>query len=505
MAFCRADFLDDVFYNIDEGEYVVAADALGHGWLPGLDLLGSSKTPAIAFLCYTLFHLFGRSLAVIHVAQLVMVIATGLLVIEIARRWWGAKALIPAALLFWIASNSFSLPQRVLSLNVESPGLLFAVLALWLLLTRVDSVASALAAGVTLGIAVMFRQSFVFFLIPAFYLANASERRWRALRLVGAGIAGSWLLLLVPYAVRGGLGWAFDSWVRYPLDYASDIGLTGYFEALWLNSIEFAQREWPVLLLALIGAVVLWRDRKILRGKFLFLLAMGSFLALSSGSRFTGQYWIQTYPALALFAVAGWMSLAARRKILRMGLVALVAVGALLSLGHFPFWRVWDPSVPPKGISPYALGEDQAERLAGDFAKQRTGPDDTILVWGYCPQIYYHAHRLPGVRDYIMHYVTGFSPGAFRPLEERAPRSSGHLRAQEMFLDDLTGRRPQYIFDLSDISSGEFTFVQYPITFYPPIAAYVRANYAPDTVLSGVLVYRLKSPLSNLPASSEQL
>jgi hypothetical protein len=199
------------------------------------------------------------------------------------------------------------------------------------------------------------------------------------------------------------------------------------------------------------------------------------------------------------------MTLLQGRKLFRFGLAALVVAGALLSLGHFPFWRVWDHGAPPNGVSPYALGKNQAERMAGKFAQEHTDPDETILVWGYCPQIYYLAHRLPGVRDYIMHYVTGFSPGAFLPLEERAPRSSGHPRAQEMFLDDLASRHPQYIFDLSDISSGEFPFVQYPITQYPPIAAYIRTNYAPDTVLSGVLVYRLKSHLTNLPASPEQL
>ncbi len=168
-------------------------------------------------------------------------------------------------------------------------------------------------------------------------------------------------------------------------------------------------------------------------------------------------------------------------------------MGAWLAIGHFPFWRDWDPGAPSKGRSVYALGEGQAEKLAGDYARERTTPDETILVWGYCPQIYYHAQRLPGVRDYIMHYVTGFSPGAFAPLEERAPRSSSHPRATEMFVEDLNSHRPKYIFDLSDITTGEFPFIQYPITLYPAIASFIRAHYEPDTVLGGVLVYRLKS------------
>ncbi len=497
MLYCRADFLDDVFYNIDEGEYVVAADALNQGWLSGLDLLGSSKPPGIVLLVYALFHIFGRSLSVLHVAQLIAVILTGFLIIEIAHRFWGRKALIPTALLFCIVSNSFSLPQRMLSVNVESFGVLFVALALWLLL-RTATRSAWLVAGLALGVAMTFRQSFVFFLIPAAYLALAQAQHWRSLSLLSVGVVAPWLVLLLPYALRGALSWTFDSWVRYPLDYASDIGLGGYFEALWLNTLEFAESEWPALVLALIGAVVLWRDRKRKQFVFLATLAMSSFLALSSGSRFTGQYWIQTYPVLALLGVAGWIALAQGRRVFRYGIAVLTVFGALTALGHFPQWRSWDESAPPKGISPYAIGAEQAELAAGMFARERTKPNDTILVWGYCPQIYYHAERLPGVRDYIVHYITGLSPGAFSPLEERAPRSSGHPRAQEMFLDDLMTRRPKYIFDLATIAEGEFPLVQYPLTLYPAVAGFIREHYVPDTTLGGIYVYRLKthSPIS---------
>jgi hypothetical protein len=146
----------------------------------------------------------------------------------------------------------------------------------------------------------------------------------------------------------------------------------------------------------------------------------------------------------------------------------------------------------PKGVSPYALTRDRIEVRLGEYARDSTAAEETIAVWGYCPQVYFHGNRLPGVRDYMCHYVTGYSVASFSPLFERAPRAFGHTRAQEMFLEDLLSRRPKYIFDLSDIANTQLPFVQYPLTLYPRIAEYVRTHYTPEARLGEAYIYRIK-------------
>ncbi len=489
MLFCRGGFLEDVIYNIDEAEYAVAADALDHGWLPGVDLLGSTKPPGIVLLYDVLFHIFGRSLAVVHVAHLAIILLAGVLVAELAAALWGFAAIVPAALLFWMTSNSFSLPSEMLAMNVESPGLLFALLALWLAWTKASKGSGAMLAGVSLGVAMLFRQSFLFFGIPALY-AIFSESRWKGVFRCAMGVAIPWLPILIIYAARGGLGWALDSWIRYPLTYASDLGWFGFFEAFWRNSIEFVQQEAASLLIALVGVISWWQERRSRRGKFLLLLIVASFLALTSGSRFFGHYWIQVFPAVALLGAAGWLWLVNRGKSYRRALALVVAIGSLLTLRHYPLWRQWDPWAEPEGFSHYSLGRGEAEKALGQFAAANTSPDETIVVWGYCPQIYYYAHRLPGVRDYLCHYTTGFSPATFSPLVERAIRPYGHPRAQEMFAADLKARRPKFILDIAPIREYEFPFFQYPLRTYPLIADYVRANYHPEQSVAGALIYR---------------
>lgn len=493
MVICRAGYLDDVIYNIDEAEYVVAADALDYGWLPGVDLLGSTKPPGIAILYNVLFHIFGRSMSVIHAAHLVIMILAGVFVIEIARKLWGLTATIPAALLFWITSNTFSLPSEMVALNVESPGLLFTCLALWLIWQGSDRAGAILLAGAALGIAILFRQSFVFFLIPAIYVVAAQTQRRHAFIQFFIGVTLPWIPVFASYVLRGDSGWALDSWIRYPLMYSSDLGWFGFFEAFWRNLLEFSGQEFPLLLLAVIGLLPLWKQRRAQRSRFLLLLAIGSFLALASGSRFFGHYWIQIFPVLVLLATAGWMYLAEGRKHLRLALGVLIVIAGLLALRRYPLWREWDPYAAPKGVSPYALGSSQAELSLGAFARDSTRADETIVVWGYCPQIYYHASRLPGVRDYLCHYTTGFSAATFSPLYERSARPYGHPQAQEMFVADLKERRPKYIIDISSIMEYEFPFVQYPLTSYRDIAAYIRANYVPEIEMNGAYIYRLRT------------
>ncbi len=228
----RWQFCGDAIYNIDEAEYAVAADALGHGWLPGVDLLGTTKPPGIALLYSLLFHIFGHSLAVVHVAHVVIMLLSGALLVELGIALWGLGAAAPTALLYWMAASTWNLPQEMLALNVESPGVLFTTLALLLAWLRPHSTKALLMAGAAAGMATIFRQSFLFFLLPLGAAVQLTgERRLARIGVLLAGVALPWLPILAVYAARGGLGWALDSWVRYPMTYAGDTGALGFLQS----------------------------------------------------------------------------------------------------------------------------------------------------------------------------------------------------------------------------------------------------------------------------------
>jgi len=494
MTLCRLSFVDETIYNIDEAEYAVAADALKQGWLPGTDLLGSTKPPGISLLYFLLFEIFGRSMTVIHASHLVIMIAAGILLVELAVALWGLLAAIPAALLFWMVSNSFNLPYEIMALNVESPGIAFALAAFLLAWKARGRAWMWLFCGVFAGIAILFRQTFAAFLLPLFYLSlSESERRFRHLVFALIGIFLPWLPVLIVYSGHG-VGWAWDSWVRYPFTYSGDTGILGFLEALYLNGTDFAFQAFIPLAAAVGGVILLWKKPRSRLRWFLILLAPAAVLALCSGSRFFGHYWIQVFPVVALLGVPAWLALVSGSSSRKLLLYGGLALGVLIAAVRFPLWREWDRGAPPEGVSVFRLGEGALEIQVGQFARENTAPDQTIAVWGYCPQIYYHANRLPGVRDYLCHYVTGYSPGTFDAMTERAIRPFGHPQAEEMFVEDLKTRQPKFIFDLVQVYDYAFPFIKYSMRSYPQIAEYVIDNYLPEGQIGDVFVYRRRTP-----------
>ena len=477
MIVCRGMFLHDVFYNIDEAEYAVAADALKQGELPGVDLLGSTKPPGIAVLYLGLFELFGRSLTVIHAASLVLMILMGWIVVETAFRLWGEKAFIPASLLFLMTANSFSLPSEMIALNVEIPGMTLAAGGL-LLSLRAKTALSWFFAGMLFGLAILMRQSSLFFLLPMEVLLwYQTEHRIRSTIVARVGALVPWIIVLTVYAVHNGLGWAYDSWVRYPAVYASDVGVAGFFEALWMNMWEFIQHSFVPLGLAAAGKLIIIRNESRQKTVLLLSLALASFLALASGSRFFGHYFVQIMPVIALLGVPAWLWLEVKKKWGIQFLYGIAAVGLLMALSHFPTWKYWDTNASREGIPMESLTSSHLEFPIAKYIKENSIPEDRLAVWGYCPQIYFLAGRLPAVRDYMCHYITGYSIGSFNPFTSKPIRAHGHPDAEAMFLSDLQEQMPRYIVDLSRAYSYDYTFLHQPLEDYPQLNDFVADNY----------------------------
>ena len=494
MFFTRWEYLDDVIYNIDEAEYAVAADGLDHGWLPGVDLLGSTKPPGISVFYNLLFHTFDRSMTVVHVAHLLVMIAAGFALVELAIALWGLLAAVPVALLYWMVSSSFGLPSETLAFNVESTGMLFAVIALLLAWKWPEKLWMSGLVGLSLGISTLFRPSFLIFLAPLFSIAFLKHiRKLPYFLSVLLGIGLPWLVVIIVYAKAGGLSWAWDSWVRYPMTYSGDLGLLGFLSAMSQNNGEFAQQSFVPLGLAIWGGVILWRERKSTEAIYLWIILPASFIALCAGSRFFGHYFIQVYPVVALFGVPAWMSLSTNQGKLKKVFIVLAGTGIVLALLHFPLFEQLDRGGRP-AESLYSIGADKDEYEIADFARTNTDSSQTIAVWGYCPQLYYLANRLPGVRDYLCHYITGYSPGSFDPLTERAIRPYARSDAEAMFIEDLKARRPKYVFDLVQRRDYIFNFFLYSIRRYPQVTEYLRTNYLPEGEIKGVFIYRLRTP-----------
>lgn len=477
---CRWTLFDSVFYNVDEAEYAVGAEALSNGMLPGLDLVGSTKPPAIVLLYKVLFAVVGESLVAIQVLGFILWLAALALTMKLAHRLFPEAPIWMTALSFFLLANSFGPPRDLHALNVELPGIVL-ILAAFLRLIAERSNQNILLSGLCFGLAVMFRQSFVFFLLPVVLLMWPLRFAYSARFVIAAAVP--WVVLLIPYAFRDGLDWTYDSWFRFPMLYAGDTGLSGFVQAGWYTTLEIIRQAFIPFGFAILGIVLAVRRMD----KFLIAFAVASVLAVSSGSRFFEHYYIQAFPVLALLSTFAIRWLMNRGKVSLRIVKAALAVGALMALLHFPFWRSWDTSAPPKTISAESLDLNGIEIELGQFAAQQTLQEERIFVWGYCPQIYFHADRLPAVRDFLCEYVTGYSPFS------TSPRAFARPDAMQMMLEDLERTRPKIIFDLSFVDIYQYSFVPYPLTNYPLLADFIRANYRPVAQVGQVPVYQLAS------------
>ncbi|MBK6909553.1 MAG: glycosyltransferase family 39 protein [bacterium] len=473
---CRAALLEPIFFNIDEAEYAVAAQALPHGLWPGAELVGSTKPPAIVYLYAAIFAVFGESLLAVQCIGLALWIAMLYLTMRIGA---GLLPDLPAwlvAVAFFLFANSFGHPRDMQALNVELPGTVCVALGFWLLI-RGENKARFCYAGVLLGLASMFRQSFALYLF-AFLVFVPQPRRSGALQIV-IGVAVPWILLFTAYAGTGRLTAALDSWFRYPFVYAGDTGLAGFVEAAWYNTLDLVKQGFVIWLLLPVGLLVLWKRR----AWTILLLLLCAAATIAVGSRFSPHYYIQALPFLALASAlaAGVLFVLGPRWSLFMR--TALTIGCALALLHFPFWRFWDDLAPPNGLSPETLDGNALEQELAGFAAGQTSSADRIFVWGYCPQIYFHAQRLPAVRDYLCHYVTGYSAATSNP------RPYARADAEAMLIADLAQHKPALIFDISAVEFYPYSFHSYPITRYADLTAFIRANYQPVAQVGSTAIY----------------
>jgi hypothetical protein len=478
---CRVALFDSVFYNIDEAEYSVAAQALSHGEFPGVDLLGSSKPPGIVSLVALIFVPVGRNVLALQIVAFMLWLVLLYLTMRLAREMFPDVPEWMSGLSFFLIANSFGLPRDMHALNTELPAMVLASSGL-LVAARAKRPRDLILSGVLIGVASVFRQNIllVALVAPFFHSVKSSASR----QAFFAAIMFPWITLILVYAVHGGLGTALDAWFRYPFVYSGDTGLSGFLQAAYLNNSEFAIQAFVPVLFSLVGVFLAWSARNAI----VLVLLCVSLAAVAVGSRFFGHYYIQAMPALAIFSAVGLNSLYSSKRF-RLPAKAAIAVGVIVALLHFPFWRYWDESAPPKGVSAESLDGRGLEVELGRFAMQNSTPDESIFVWGYCPQVYFHANRLPGARDFIVHYVTGISPGS------TAPRANYRADAEQMLLDDIKLNKPKLIFDLSFLDYNPYLFTNYPLTKYPALADYIVTAYKPIAQVGSVPIYTLNSDI----------
>jgi hypothetical protein len=384
----------------------------------------------------------------LRLAGALFVLLSCWIVARAARLIWGQREAAAAALLlaFYL---TFWIPSAVLSLT---PDLL-------LLPLHVAAVALAIAgfpfwSGAVAGVGMLINTK------AAFVLLACAIWQWRALPRLLAGFALPAVLPLLSadyrqQVVEWGAQYSRDlpDWVTWREGPVRTLNWMGFHSTIVVGAIWFWWKE---------------RDRRSIAW------AVIAFLAVCLGWRFFPRYYFHLLPVIVLCGARGLVLMGPRCRL------------CVLPLLLIPLIRFGPRYLDHSNWSDLALFEDS--RRAADYIRAHAKPGDTILVWGYRPDIQVLSGLHSGTRFLDSQPLTGVI--ADRHLIESRPsfvELSDNNRAA------LIETSPVWLVD-GLVNSNPLL---QPDVFPDLIPWFDRYRYVMATPLTRI--YRLEEPVPTAP------
>lgn len=313
------------------------------------------KPPLFAWL----YTLWGAQMGVpLRVAGVLFGVLAAWCAYRAARVFWGEKEALWAAA-FTALYLVFDTPSAVMALT---PDLLTVPL-------QFGAVALAAAglpvwAGACAGVAVLFNAK------GLLILAACLAWQWRQAHRMAAGFAVPVLAGLAVLAAQGALGDFWQQVWAWGAVYSKDTPV----QHAW---IEGARRtlNWSGFHLALVigAAAASWKEEDWRWAVWIWISLAGVFLGL----RFSPRYYFHLLPVMVLLGARGFALLP--RKWLLFAILSLLV----------PVWRFGPRYVQVAQGKPWGdLILYRSSEQAAETLKTRARASDTLLVWGYRPELF---------------------------------------------------------------------------------------------------------------------
>ncbi|HTY63459.1 MAG TPA: glycosyltransferase family 39 protein [Acidobacteriota bacterium] len=501
----RIAYFFHTMQDIDEGSHAAVATALLNGGTLYLNAV-DNKPPGVFYIYYATFLVFGKyNMTAIHMVTFLWTLATALILSILARKMGGTGAAL-FTLLFYLTFTA-ALYAKMIAANTEIFMVLpysMAVLLFWHACSGQNRYFYFLAGFVS-GLAPLFKQVGGIAVTAVFLYLLVAIPLLRGRKRILPGIAAFAnfaigfalplaLVFLLFYKYRMLKAWYFWD-VTYPSRYISLGSVTLNFPSQL--AIEFG--------LFFLSTLVLWilasfwiktlftdlRRRDVSPGSgfplFLILWLAVSMAATMLGKRMYGHYFIQILPPLTLIAglyAAGFFAeqRASHRKGWRVAILALTIVPGLVFTGlGYSYEATTD-----------TWGEIRPDfRVASEYIKTHTLPQDRIFVWGYFTPIYVYSQRAPSTRFASTTIHTGYKAGNDRDENDRADLAWLTIpEAWSMLEADLNRDPPAVIVDTSPGNYHDFG--RYPIRNYPILEGFVEKNCRLEKSIAGMDIYRCR-------------
>ncbi|MBT3182816.1 MAG: hypothetical protein HN337_09980 [Deltaproteobacteria bacterium] len=488
IAITRLPTLLEPILNIDEADFAVQTAVWMDGGKPYIDFV--EKKPPLIHMAYALAFEAGGvwNMQAVHILFMLIVIATGLILVLAAERVGGSKARLPALLLFTAYQSGYDL-NDFLAANTETLMNLFCAASIYFaaagLKIRKQS-SGWLTSGMMAGIACLAKPVAVV-MIPAIVVGIISVRPKidtfkTILKNIGLTTSG----FIIPLALCAfyllGIGALEDAirWVWLEnVSYATSMQSLSETLAMGATRIGiYVAASLPLWILALGHIVKFIRRGDLPAGEaVLFTWILLSFITVSLGGRFFPHYFLQFIPPLTILAALGYTSWFApffRKKVALLRTITyVVLIGPIVG---FLALHVIEIRKLPKKVA--------AERTIGAFISKTTLPDAKIFVWGHNSDIYFYSKRVPASRFSYCSYLTNAREGFENLNRIDEPDDS----SWQMLMSDLTEEPPDIIVDMS--GTGIRGYDAYPIGGFNYLSSFMKPNYLISANIYGAHIWK---------------
>jgi 4-amino-4-deoxy-L-arabinose transferase-like glycosyltransferase len=456
-ALLRLPSLSGREFNSDEAYLATQAQVLHEGGRLYVDTV-DRKPPLVPYLYDAAFTVTGSdSLVAVRILAVVADATTALLLALIARNRFGSWTAGAIAALLFVVGAAALLPQDALTANFETFMLPFATAAMLLGTRRRPA-----AAGFSLAIATVAKQTAAAVLLPLAWLAWKARGR-RGVLALGGAFAGTIVVTALAFGVHDFVFWVFTGNGTYlNAGGALSYGLHEAISKTW----TFVQGH--LVLVALVPFA--WRYRKLDTDLWLWLAA--GVVSVAAGLRFFGHYYLELLPPLALLATRTVVDrVPFRRPAVLAGLVALTILPAL------PFLV--------RGYTQKTGRDLQITTAVAAYVRAHTPSDARILVWGQAPEVYWQSDRRPATRFATTGFVTGSTGN--RPTDD-VGENRAVPGAWTDFLGDLRAHRPAMIVDMS--TADQRGASKYPPAKFPKFSRYLfDGTWQRSAVVDGATIF----------------
>lgn len=499
-------------WNLDEANTIVFAQQIHDGDVLYRDVI-DTRSPLMLYLLAAELAVAGDwNITSFHVLQAILLGLTAVLLWRLAAQFGRPGAGAWAAAAFTVVSVMFFEPLDTFTTHTEWFLIFFSALGFWRLARawRRPGAAGGAWAGVCFGLSYLAKQPGLLDGITAvtwvtlFLLFDPADRRPR-LRLLLGLVAAFTLTALAPliyFWSQGALReYQFYVWTYSTRYYLPEISRQQQLLAMRLPLL-FASNNVPgFAIAAAIGlAASLWglvrSARARLHGQELPLLAvgwlLGGVIATAVGGREFDHYSIPAIPGVCLLAGCALDYVWRRGRAAggRWRLLAGVAVTLPFAVISVPLYQ----RLAHLDLTP------GPEKVVGEWIRKNTTPADRIFVWGFYPEVNYHARRFNSSRFPSANFLTGLIP--WTNLDPDRDTSYAVVPgAWDQFWEDME-RRPPAVFVDTVINRG---YAKYPLAQRARLWAYLQAHYLEiesDAVRPrGFRLYRRVGPTLAGPAA----